>query len=127
MSLDTLSQQVLDSLKNKGLPEVVGELQRLESEANEPWKQALVKFALDTVSTQGPSGLDLLKSYLSTLAKGETPDFSTLSMRDASEVLAVLQRQEANARGEVERFLNSVLGSLLKITTILVTTLFKEI
>lgn len=123
----TLTTKVVTALGDKALPIVLDELAHLGTLADTPWKKSLVTTAKDLVAAHGPQGLAILEGLATTLRSGGAPDLSDLPLATASEVLAVLQRQEADHKKEVQDFLNSLLDSLVKIVAILATTLFKEL
>lgn len=122
-----LQEKILNALQTKGLPAVMAELERIQASADQPWKKSLVKLALDTVATKGPSGFEALKYLIVMVANNQAPDLSALTLGEASDLLAVMQRQEAEEKENVKDFLNSLLQSLLKVAEILAITLIKEI
>lgn len=122
----TLSTKILQALESQGIPSVVSELNDLEAKADTDWKKSLLRLAIDLMATQGVSGINTLRTLASNIDSDE-PDLSLLSFGEASDILALLQRQEADNRKHLKEFLNSLLTTLLRVTEILVTTLAKEI
>lgn len=122
-----LGDQILTALQTEGLPAALRELETLRQAADAPWKVSFLGVATDLIATRGPEGFAILKNLARTLHDGGVPDLNELSLREASEILAILQRQEADAKKEVQKFLNVLLESLVKVATILVAIVIKEI
>lgn len=118
---------LLKILQEKSLPAIKAELERIEASADEGWKSALVDVALNMVETKGIAGFDAIRNLIAVIREGKAPDLSGLTLAEASEVLAILQREEADAKNSVTEFLNSLLASLVKVAEILVVTLIKEV
>jgi hypothetical protein len=121
--VDTLASILLKD----ALPALTGELQELGTKADTEWKQSLLGVATTLVTKHGPSGIDALKNLTNSIINGTTPDMSKLTLREASEVLAILQRLEAEDRKAASAFLSTVLESLSKVAAILLTSLLKAI
>lgn len=127
MITSSQQQQILSSLQDQGFPAIIEELTKLRASADTPWKSSLLQVALDLVATNGADGISSVRAMIQQVLSQKVPDLSGLSLREASDLLAILEREEADTRNEVKAFLNSLLNALIKITGILVITLFKEI
>lgn len=121
--VDTLANVLLQD----ALPALTGELSSLGSKADTPWKQSLLGVATSLVTQHGPNGVEALKNLTHSVVDGTTPDMSKLSLREASDALALLQQLEADDRKAAAAFLASVLESLSKVAAILLTSLLKAI
>jgi hypothetical protein len=127
---DILKQGVpvlMDLLKTQGVPAVTSSLEKLSSETTEDWQKALLKLGVSLVSDHGPAGLSLLESTVNQLQNGGAVDLSNLSMKEASDVLAIMQRREADYRNQVALYTKLIIDTIGKALVTLVQTLFKEI
>lgn len=118
---------LLKVLQERSIPAIKTELEKIEASADAHWKVALVDVALRMVETKGIAGFDSIRNLIALIGEGKAPDLSELSLSEASEVLAILQREEADARNSVTEFLNSLLASLVKVAEILVVALIQEV
>jgi len=114
-------------LKTQGVPAITSTLENLSSEASEDWQKSLLKLGVSLVSEHGPDGLNLLEDLVSKLQNGQTVDLSKLSMQEASDLLAVMQRKEADMRNKVALYTQVIIEAIGKALATLVSILFKEI
>jgi len=114
-------------LLQDALPALTGELSSLGEKADTPWKQSLLGVATSLVTQHGPHGVEALKNLTQSIVDGTPPDMSKLTLREASESLAILQQLEADDKKAAAAFLSSVLESLSKVAAILLTSLLKAI
>lgn len=118
---------VLDLLRNQGVPAVTTSLEKLSDEATEEWQKILLRLGVSLVSEHGVSGLDILGSMVSGLQEGKNVDLSMLSMQDASNLLAIMQRREADTRNKIALFTQVIIEAVGQALSTLVSILFKEI
>jgi len=116
---------LIDLLKTQGIPAITTSLGKLSADSNEPWQKALLKLGVNLVSKHGPEGLDLLEAVVAQLQSGKSIDLSALSLQEASDLLAVMQRREAETRNQVALYTQMVVEALGKVLGTLVSILFK--
>jgi hypothetical protein len=114
-------------LKTQGVPAVSASLEKLSNEATEDWQKSLLKIGVSLISEHGVDGLNILEDTVSNLLNGKTVNLSALSMQEASDILAVMQRREADHKNQVTLYTQAVIEALGKALSTLVSTLFKEI
>jgi hypothetical protein len=104
-----------DVIKDLGQPlldVVTKKIEELGVTVDEPWKKALVEAGVNIIEKNGPGGLSLLSGLAQNLFNGKAPDLTGLSLRASSDILALMQRKEADEQKEVEDFLNGLLKTL---------------
>lgn len=114
-------------LRDQGIPAVTSALQDLSDQATESWQKSLLKLGIGLVSDHGPEGLNLLQNLVEDLQNGKSVDLSPLSMQEASDFLAVMQRKEADTKNRVALYTTVVLETIAKALAVLISILFKEI
>lgn len=118
---------VFDLLRTQGVPAITNSLEKLLGETTEDWQKSLLKLGVGLVSEHGPDGLNLLEDLVSRLQDGKSVDLSGLSMQEASDLLAIMQRKEADTRNQVSLYTQVIIDVIGKALTTLVSILFKEI
>lgn len=118
---------VLALLQTQGVPAITGALSNLSSSATEDWQKSILKLGVSLVSEHGPDGLNLLEDAIDRLQNGKTVDLSGLSMEDASNLLAAMQRKEADSRNRIALYTQTIIEAIGKALATLVSILFKEI
>ena len=102
-------QQILDiavDLGKEGLDKLEEELERLESEADEPWKRVTLAVIGDLVEKHGLKGLDIARDLILDVSEDrKVPDLSDLSIATASDVLAELQKAEAEQKSAASKYI----------------------
>jgi len=121
------STVLFDLLKKEGIPAVTDSLDKLAGEATEGWQKMLLKLGTQLVSKHGPDGLHLLEDYVSRMMAGKPVDLTGLTMREASDLLAVMQRKEADTKNQVLLWTNLIIEEIGKGLALLVSVLFKEL
>ena len=94
-----------DRLGADGVTAAVNELNKLATKADAPWQANVVKMMADGVRKHGPAGLDLTVDQIENLLNGKSHDFSFTDLRTASNVVAKLQRAEAERQAKVRAFM----------------------
>lgn len=120
-------EEVLNLLRTDGIPAVAQTLSRLSDEAEEGWQKSLLKLGVALVSEHGAEGLSLLETMVDRLQKGEDVDLSKLSMEEASDLLAIMQKREAETKNRVALYTTIILEEIGKALALLISILFKEI
>lgn len=120
-------EEVLNLLRTDGIPAVAQTLSRLSDEAEEGWQKSLLKLGVALVSEHGVEGLSLLETMVDRLRKGEDVDLSKLSMEEASDLLAIMQKREAETKNRVALYTTIILEEIGKALALLISILFKEI
>lgn len=121
------TEALLNLLKTQGIPAVTSSLEKLSREATEDWQKSLLKIGVSLVSEHGADGLNLLEDTVSQMVNGKSPNLSGLSMQEASDILAVMQRREADHRNQVTLYTQMIIETIGKALSTLVSILFKEI
>lgn len=121
------TEALLDLVKTQGVPAVQASLEQLSSEAKEEWQKTLLKLGVHLVSEMGADGLNLLEDTVSQMMNGKPVDLSALTMQEASDILAAMQRKEADHKNQVTLYTQLIIETLGKAITTLVSVLFKEI
>lgn len=102
-------QQILDlavELGKEGLDKLEAELDRLEAEADEPWKKVTLAVIGDLVEKHGLQGLELARELILDISEDrKVPDLSDLSLATASDVLAELQKAEAAEKNAASKYI----------------------
>lgn len=107
-----------DVVKDLGTPllEIVkGQIQLLGGSVDEPWKKALVDAGVNIIEKNGAGGLSILSNLANDLFSGKAPDLTGLSLKASSDILALMQRKEADEQAEVKVFLDLLLKSLMEV------------
>lgn len=120
-------QVALDLLKTQGLPALAATLGKLQQEAGEEWQHILLRLSTDLLAKHGPTGLNLLEGHVQQMLDGKPADLSGLSMREASTLLAALQRKEADTKNEITLYTKMIIEEIGKALAALVSLLFKEV
>jgi len=106
-----------DRLGDEGIESASAELDKLANKADSPWQASMVKMLADGVRKHGDEGLDLVVDQVDKMLAGKTHDFSFTDLRTASDVVAKLQRAEAERKTKVRTFMAkaaNILGMILK-------------
>lgn len=106
-----------DRLGDDGVTAAAGQLDKLANKTDSPWQSSLVKMMADGVRKHGDQGLDMVMEQIDNLLKGKTHDFAFTDLRTASDVVAKLQRAEADRQTKVRTFMAkaaNILGMALK-------------
>jgi hypothetical protein len=114
-------------LKTQGVPAVTASLENLSNEATEDWQKALLKIGVHLIAENGPDGLNLLEDTVSRLLDNKPVNLSALTMQEASDILAIMQRREADHKNQVTLYTQMILETLGKALSTLVSVIFKEI
>lgn len=120
-------EAVFALLKTQGVPAITSSLESLSSSATEGWQKSLLKLGVSLVADHGQEGLSILEDSVQKLQNGKTVDLSKLSMEEASDLLAVMQRREADTRNRIALYTQVVVETIGKALATLVSILFKEI
>ena len=124
---DQMVSKLGDIAKKDGVTAVVGALDSLNSEAKEPWQKSLLKLSVGLVGDYGPGGIDLFQGLVKRMINNEPVDLSPLKTSEASDLLAVMQRREADTKNQIELYTKLILETLGKALLELVSVIFKEI
>lgn len=118
---------LLDLLKTKGLPAVTSAMGKLTEEAKEDWQKSLLKIGINLVSEHGLDGLEILESTVNLMLDGKPVNLKGLTMSEASNILAVMQRREANHRNQVTAYVNLMIKVIADAVKVVVVTMFGEL
>ena len=124
---DNLLVDLGHAAKKDGVPAILGALSSLDAEAKEPWQKSLLKLSVSLVGEYGPGGVDIFQGLVRQMLNGKSPDLSGLKVSEASDLLAVMQRQEADTKNQIELYTKLILETLGKALLELVSVIFKEI
>ena len=125
--LDKLLVDVGYAAKKDGVPAVLNALSSLDAKAKEPWQKSLLKLSVSLVGEYGPGGIDIFQGLVRQMLDGKSPDLSGLKVSEASDLLAVMQRREADTKNQIELYTKLILETLGKALLELVSVVFKEI
>ena len=110
-------KKLMPGLADAGIKMLSDKLTSLGTDAEEPWKKAILQLVVKTVETSGPEGVKLAINAIEGLMDdGEVPDLSGLDIEGASDLLAKLQNAEADQKSATKAFLakiSEVLGTVL--------------
>ncbi len=116
-----LLRELIPKLGGRSLAAADGALRELQAEADEPWKKAIIKTFADALEKNGPDGLKKAEEAVGALIGGREVDLDFVSLRTASDLLAVMQnleaRQKSKARNFTRRFgqvIGRLIGSILR-------------
>lgn len=103
----------------KGVSELASVLDREAKAADEPWKRTLLDLFAEAARRHGPEGFEMAKSAVERLLDGDAQDLRkvTKNLLIASNLLAQLQRAEADRKDRARAWLRAVaetLGKVLK-------------
>ena len=124
---DGLLSNLGDIAKKDGVTAIVGALVSLDAEAKEPWQKSLLKLSVGLVGEHGPEGIDIFQKLVNRMLKGEAANLTGLKISEASDLLAVMQRREADTKNQIELYTKLILETLGKALLELVSVIFKEI
>ena len=125
--LDHLLIDLSHVAKKDGVTAVVGALSSLHAEAKEPWQKSLLKLSVSLVGEHGPGGIDILQKLVTRMLNGEAVNLTGLKVSEASDLLAAMQRREADTKNQIELYTKLILETLGKALLELVSVIFKEI
>jgi len=92
-------------------------MDKLQKEADEPWKKAILDMVGDAVEEYGWEGISRVERAIDQIAKGKAPDLSFASLKARSDALAFMQNAEADEKSKARDFfaiIGESLGVLLK-------------
>jgi hypothetical protein len=118
---------VLDLLKTQGLPAINTQLQSLADSATEGWQKSLLKLGVAFVADHGADGLDLLEGAVQNMQSGHPVDLSKLTMEEASDLLAAMQRKEADTENRIALYTQVLIDTIGKVLSTLASTIFAGI
>ena len=103
----------------QGVTELASVLDREAKMADEPWKRTLLDLLADAARRHGPEGFKMAQSAVERLLDGDAQDLRkvTKNLLIASNLLAQLQRAEADRKDRARQWLRAVaetLGKILK-------------
>lgn len=87
-------------------------LKELANGITTPWQKAIVTATEELLAQNGANGLQNIADIVQTILSGKAPDITSLSLRSASEILAEMQRVEADHKKDVQAFMNTLMSSL---------------
>lgn len=108
MDLKALTDLMLPTLGEAGVKALKDEVDDLTSEANEPWKKAVLGLVASGVETYGPQGVQIATDALDQILAGEEPDLEWVDLVALSDLLAHLQNAEADRALASKAFLAKV-------------------
>ena len=114
---EEMLQGLVKTAGTAGLKELDDALEKIEKEADTPWKKALLQLAGDAVEKYGPMGLRKIDDLIYRMGKGKDPDLSFASLKARSDYLAALQNMEADEKSKARDFFSTIgqsLGIILK-------------
>ncbi len=109
-SADTL----VKVLGQKGVDELLSGLSKLD--VDQEWQKLAVGVTSRFVESHGVKGIDLAWKAIKDSMEGKAPDLSGLGIRESSEVLAKLQKEELKDQSDMEDWfstLGEAIGPLL--------------
>ena len=124
---DHLIDKLGDAAKKDGVTAIVGALNSLDGEAKEPWQKSLLKLSVSLVGEYGPEGISIFQGTVRQMLNGKSPDLSPLKVSEASDLLAAMQRREADHKNQVELYTKLILETLGRALLELVSVIFKGI
>lgn len=117
MSNVDLIQNLIGVLGQPAVDSLAGDISDMADRNDEPWKEAILRTLADMTSSHGIAGvqmgIDLIEGMINN--SDEIPDLSELSLRAQSDLLAELQRAEADRKQAASVFLKKVGESLGKV------------
>jgi hypothetical protein len=124
---DKIISSLGEVAKKDGVTAVVGALNSLDAEAKEPWQRSLLKLSVSLVGELGPGGIDVFQGLVKQMLDGKSPDLSGLKVSEASDLLAAMQRREADTKNQIRLYVKLILETLGKALQDLVSAIFREI
>lgn len=124
---DKIISSLGEVAKKDGVTAVVGALNSLDAEAKEPWQKSLLKLSVSLVGELGPGGIDVFQGLVKQMLDGKSPDLSGLKVSEASDLLAAMQRREADTKNQIRLYVKLILETLGKALQDLVSAIFKEV
>lgn len=121
------TEALLKLLKTKGLPAVTSAMEKLSGEATEEWQKSLLKIGVGLVSEHGLDGLLILESTVNQMLNGKPVNLKGLTMTEASNILAVMQRNEADHRNQVAAYVKVIVQVITEAVKVVVVTMFGEL
>ena len=118
-----MSDDIIKDLGNPLLEVVTKKIEELGGSLDEPWKKALVSAGVTILEKNGPGGLQMLSQLADNLFNGKAPSLEGLTLKQSSDILALMQRKEADEQKEVEDFLKNLVRSIVEA----VVTLLKAV
>ena len=114
--VEILGQPVVDRLMDN--------LRDIANDKDEAWKRTILSVIAEMTAEHGISGIQLGIDLIERVIGGrETPDLSGLSLRAQSDLLAQLQRAEADRKEKAGAFMHKIGESLGKVISGLLTGL----
>lgn len=88
------------------------ELKKFSESLTEPWQKVLLNAATELIEKNGPAGITVLSNIVQDIFSNKPPDLTGLSLRSASDILAMMERRSADEQAQIKEFLNGTLKTL---------------
>jgi hypothetical protein len=115
--LSQVLESQLESLGAQGLDKVIEKLNTLVVTEPEGWKNGIYTLVADAVTAFGPLGVNTALNAVHDLLDGKPSNMDWADLEIASNLLAVMQNQEASEREASKVFLVQVGGVITDIVT----------
>lgn len=104
-----------------------GSLGGIWAAADEPWKQALAQLAVRELAVAGHEGLAAVPALVARIRAGNPVNLQSLSLREASDLLAALQIDEAEHNKRIDAFVHALTLALTEAVKVLVGAYFNKV
>lgn len=92
-------------LSDEAVAYLVAELERFEAQADSAWKHVILSIVKDLLRKHGVKGVKMAVELIRDVAQDKAPDLSDLSLRNASDVVAKLQKAEADRKSSFSEYM----------------------
>ncbi len=116
--MPSIQDTILNLLETQALPVALAQLQAVRDNAKKDWEKSLVDITINFASREGHEAIGYLKGLIADLIKGKIDISlfeSKLTLREASDLLAVLQQHEADTKDQVHVILQQIVDALVAI------------
>jgi len=107
-----LIEQLVPIIGQKAADALAAEIKGLISDESPAWQKTILALVADAVEKHGVLGIQIAIKEIEKLLEGETPDIDWANLLVASDIVAMLQKAEAERKSEVRDFLSKVGGVL---------------
>lgn len=116
MDFIKLIEQLVPIIGQKAADALADQIKGLISDESPAWQKTVLALVADAVEKHGVLGIQIALQEIEKLLEGETPDIDFANLLVASDIVAMLEKAEAEKKTEVRDFLSKVgdvLGGIL--------------
>jgi len=116
MDFIKLIEQLVPIIGQRAADALAAEIKGLISDESPAWQKTILALVADAIEKHGVLGIQIAIKEIEKLLEGETPEIDWANLLVASDIVAMLQKAEAEKKTAVRDFLakvGEVLGGIL--------------